>query len=114
VFSLRTLGKREMALCYKGFLVINRCLSSWRMLDVIKKYGRLSFMPGISLTQKEEQVIFNYFNLTGAQFSSFKYKTGVKKISHYKRSAYQKMLVNGDGEAHFVVKALSEIRTGML
>ncbi|WP_205418907.1 hypothetical protein, partial [Enterobacter hormaechei] len=97
-----------------GFLVINRCLSSWRMLDVIKKYGRVSFMPGISLTQKEEQVIFNYFNLTGAQFSSFKYKTGVKKISHYKRSAYQKMLVNGDGEAHFVVKALSEIRTGML
>lgn len=71
-------------------------------------------MPGISLTQKEEQVIFNYFNLTGAQFSSFKYKTGVKKISYYKRSAYQKMLVNGDGEAHFVVKALSEIRTGML
>ncbi|WP_324286197.1 hypothetical protein RDI40_21230 [Enterobacter hormaechei] len=114
VFSLRTLGKREMALCYKGFLVINRCLSSWLMLDVIKKYGRVSFMPGISLTQKEEQVIFNYFNLTGAQFSSFKYKTGVKKISHYKRSAYQKMLVNGDGEAHFVVKALSEIRTGML
>lgn len=114
VFSLRTLGKREMALCYKGFLVINRCLSSWRMLDVIKKYGRVSFMPGISLTQKEEQVIFNYFNLTGAQFNSFKYWTGVKKISHYKRSAYQKMLVNGDGEAHFVVKALSEIRTGML
>ena len=23
-------------------------------------------MPGISLTQKEEQVIFNYFNLTGS------------------------------------------------
>ena len=114
IFSLRTLGKREMAVCYKGALVINRCLSSTRMLDVIKKYERVSFMPGISLTLKEEQVIFNYFNLTGAQFSSFKYKTGVKKISHYKRSAYQKMLVNGDGEAHFVVKALSEIRTGML
>ncbi|WP_223868706.1 hypothetical protein, partial [Enterobacter bugandensis] len=27
IFSLRTLGKREMAVCYKGALVINRCLS---------------------------------------------------------------------------------------
>ncbi|MDR9889170.1 hypothetical protein O7047_02840 [Pseudenterobacter timonensis] len=114
IYSLRTLGKREMVLYYKGALVINRCLSIWRMLDVIKKYGRVNFMPGISLTQKEEQVIFSYFNLTGTHFNAFKYKTGIKKISHYKRSAYQKMLVNGDGEAHFVVKALSEIRTGVL
>lgn len=36
-------------------------------------------MTNISLTQKEEQVIFNYFNLTGCQFNAFRYEVGVKK-----------------------------------
>ena len=112
IYSLRTIGKREMILSYKGALVINRSLSIWRMLEMIKKYGRNCCMTSISLTTKEEQVIFNYFNLTGCQFKDFRYKSGIKKISYYKRSAYQKIMVNGDGEAHFVVRALNQISAG--
>lgn len=114
IYSLRTIGKREMILYYKGALVINRSLSIWRMLEMIKRYGRICSMTNISLTQKEEQVIFNYFNLTGCQFNAFRYEVGVKKTSHYKRSAYQKMMVNGDGEAHFEVSALKQISAGQV
>jgi len=71
-------------------------------------------MTNTSLTPKEEQVIFNYFNLTGRQFKDFRYEIGVKKISHYKRSVYQKIMVNGDGEAYFVVRALYQISAGQV
>lgn len=114
IFSLRTISKREMFLYYKGVLVINRSLSIWRMLEMIKRYGKVCCMTNTSLTPKEEQVIFNYFNLTGRQFKDFRYEVGVKKISHYKRSAYQKIMVNGDGEAYFVVRALYQISAGQV
>lgn len=114
IYSLRTIGKREMILHYKGALVINRCLSIWRMLEMIKRYGKVCSMTSKSLTPKEEQVIFNYFNLPGCQFKDCGYEAGIKKISHYKRSAYQKIMVNGDGEAYFLVRALNQISAGQV
>ena len=111
IYSLRTFSRNEMVFCYKGVFITNRYLSLKEMIALISTHGKVDCMTDISLTPREEQVLFNYFTLPPGRFKSFRGKFGIKKTSYYKRSAYQKLNVNGDSEAYAVVNALHQINT---
>ncbi|WP_368529875.1 hypothetical protein [Enterobacter cloacae] len=110
IYSIRTLSKKDMVLFYKDSLVIDRYVSIDRLKRLFIKTPAILSRTEASLSQKEEVVIFNYFGLTFKRYSYLQRDIERKRISYYKRSAYQKFKVSGDGAAYSIVKALCHIR----
>ncbi|QLA67175.1 hypothetical protein HWQ17_05730 [Enterobacter pasteurii] len=110
IYSIRTLSKNDMVLFYKDSLVIDRYISLDRLNRLFIKAPAILSRTEASLSKKEEMVIFNYFGLTFKRFSYLQKDIERKRVSYYKRSAYQKFRVSGDGAAYSIVKALCHIR----
>lgn len=110
-YSIRTLCKKDMVLYYRRSLVIDRYVSLERLKRLFIKTPAILSRTETSLSHNEESVLLDYFGLKLEQLRYLQENNERKRTSYYKRSAYQKFRVSGDGAAYPIVKVLSQIRT---
>lgn len=110
IYLLRTLSRSNMVVFFMGALVASRYVTTSRLFRLLDNLIYSSIINEEYLTYKEEQIVFNYFSMGSTQLNNFKNNIGIKRLSYYKRSAYRKLMVHGDADAHFIVRALISIK----
>ncbi|AKE58407.1 hypothetical protein PU088_000966 [Citrobacter farmeri] len=114
VFSLRHFQQKTMLFSFCDVIFISRNMQLKLLLDTIDGIFHGVNPGNIALSTRENDVVFNYFRWPRKSYIQTFLNIDVKRVSYYKRSVYQKIMVTSDCAGYHVIRAMNDVSGALL